>query len=545
MNTSILFVQPALSLLTGFMAIAGAAGETKQKLPYNVLVIALDDLNDWVEPLDGNIQAITPNLKRLSESGTSFVNAHSAMAICTPSRNSLLLGRHPIRLGFNTPNDVDRLCYQETGLGEYLPAHFKKNGYSTYGTGKIFHEGYCDNKQIPESSLWTKWGLNHNFGPMFPFQKADGEWVKAEFARPVVSAVWYHEIVPSDFNRNDCWGLTQYPGGKISDEANTDWAIQTLKKHSGEQPFFMACGLVAPHVPLVCPKEFFDLYDINQIEIPDVPENEMQDIPLLGKLFAWQQAPTFDVMRRFIESEWKTGEEINYDYWRKIVRAYLACTTYTDYQVGRLLDFLDNTPDPRDSNKKLIDTTVIVLFSDHGWHLGEKKHWHKQSLWEEATRVPFVWHVPGVTKKGGISREPVSLLDIYPTLSALCRLPSVEGMDGEDISKLLADTGSVLERNAVVSTYYMNSHAIRSKNWRLIWYGDGTMELYDHQVDPGEHTNLVFNTEGQEKYQSIVKDHLSVLSRYQSVEVIPERISSLEWQCKKSWGSSTPPDWLE
>lgn len=531
------------SLFAGAVSALGAESQ-KFDLSYNVLMIAMDDLNDWVEPLGGNSQAITPNLERLSEMGMSFVNAHCAMAICTPSRNSLLLGRHPIRLGFDAPKDVNRVCHEETGLGEYLPAHFKSCGYETYGAGKIFHEGYCDNKQVSKTSLWTEWGMNHNFGPIFPFQKSNGEWVKADFGRPVVGAVWSHEIVPSDFKRTDCWGLSAYPDGKISDEAVTDWAVDKLKSHSGEKPFFMACGLVASHVPLVCPKEFFDLYDPEQITIPNVPDDEMSDIPMMGKLRAYQHEPTFYDVRRFIEDEWRVGEKINDDYWKKMVHAYLACTSYTDHQVGRLLDVLEKTPDPRDPHRKLIDTTVIVLFSDHGWHLGEKKHWHKQTIWEEATRVPFVWCVPGVTHKETISRIPVTLLDIYPTLNNLCGFPKVGNLDGVDLSKVLVDPEETLARKGVVATYYMNSHSVRSKDWRLIWYGDGTMELYDHRADSGEHTNLVYTSTGLEKYSAVVKEHLAVLRHYQSTEIDPVRISSFKWQCKKTWGEETPPEWL-
>jgi iduronate 2-sulfatase len=534
-----------ISLFSGAMSVSGVSGRANPDLQYNVMLIAMDDLNDWVEPLGGNSQAITPNLERLSKMGMSFVNAHCAIAICTPSRNSLLLGRHPIRLGFNAPKDVDRICHEETGLGEFLPEHFKRCGYETYGAGKIFHEGFRDNKQVPLSSLWTEWGMDHNYGPFFPFQKSNGEWIKAGFARPVVGAVWSHEIVPSDFKRTDCWGLSAYPDGKISDEAVTDWAVDKLKRHSGEKPFFMECGLVASHVPLVCPKEYFNLYDPEQIQIPEVPDNEMTDVPPIGKLFAWQQEPTFDDLRHFIKDEWRVGDEINDAYWKRMVHAYLACTSFSDHQVGRLLDALEQTPDPRDPHRMLIDTTILVLFSDHGWHLGEKKHWNKQSLWEEATRVPFVWCVPGVIRKEAVSREPVTLLDIYPTLNNLCGLPTVGNLDGINLSGLLADSDQTLSRKGVVSTYYLNSHSVRSRDWRLIWYGDATMELYDHRTDPGEHTNLVYTAAGAEKYRDVVEEHLEVLRRYQSTEVDPARISSFKWQCKKYWGHANPPDWLE
>ncbi len=512
----------------------------------NVVLIAIDDLNDWVEPLGGYPDSITPNIERLAEMGMSFENAHANMASCVPSRNSLLTGRHPANLGFINNSEIVRLSRKvEGGFDHYLPESFKQGGYDTYGTGKIFHEDYCDNSTVPKERLWTEWGMKHTFGPVFPFQKADGSNIKAGFGRPITAAVWYHEVTPEDFDRKDAYGLNVFPKGKLSDEANTDWAVDRIRAHHSDRPFMLACGLAAPHVPLVAPKEFFEMYKLADISIPTVPEGEMGDVPPMGKFFAYGHAPTYDDMRRFIEEEWRVGESINDDYWKKIVRAYLACISYSDHAVGRLIDTLEQTPDPRMPEKKLIETTIVVLYSDHGWHLGEKMHWHKQALWEESTRIPFIWCVPGLTKPGTTSDVPVCLLDLYPTLTTLCDLPEVADLDGVDISPLLADSSATLEREAVVSTWYLNSHAVRSERWRLIRYGDGSMELYDHDSDPGEHINLLGDPENAEKYASITEAHLRVLQEYPSTQLDPEAVSSFEWKSRKAWGEEgTPPLWL-
>ncbi|WP_309380799.1 sulfatase [Cerasicoccus frondis] len=513
----------------------------------NVLLIAIDDLNDWVEPLGGYQASITPNIQRLASMGMCFENAHSNMASCIPSRNSMLTGRHPANIGFINNAEIVRLSRKiEGGLGQYLPGTFKEGGYATYGTGKIFHEDYCDNATVPKERLWTDWGMLHTFGPVFPFQKADGSIIKAGFGRPMTAAIWYHEVTPEDFDRKDAFGLNVFPKGKLSDEANTDWAVSRIQAHHGNEPFMLACGLAAPHVPLVAPKEFFELYDLSEISIPEIPEDEMSDVPVMGKFFAYGHAPTFDDMRRFIEIDWSVGEVIDYDYWKKIIRAYLACITYADHAVGRLLDTLEKTPDPRVPEKKLIDTTIIVLYSDHGWHLGEKMHWHKQALWEESTRVPLIWRVPGVTKPGTMSEVPVCLLDIYPTLMALCDLPEVLDLDGVDLSPLLANPSMTLEREMIISTWYWNSHAVRSERWRLIRYGDGSMELYDHAVDPGEHDNLLMDPDDAENYAPIVETHLEALRRYPSTELDQKAISAFEWQCRRAWGEAgAPPLWLQ
>jgi iduronate 2-sulfatase len=215
---------------------------------------------------------------------------------------------------------------------------------------------------------------------------------------------------------------------------------------------------------------------MESIKIPEVPEDELNDIPLYGKAMIYGTLP---------KGDHKEVLEISPTYWQELVRAYLACTTFVDDQIGRVLDALDDS--------QYADNTIIVLWSDHGQHLGEKRHWRKQALWEESTRVPLFFSVPGVSKRSELRDQPVSLLDIFPTLTELCGLPE-QDLDGVSLVPMLKS--ETAERGApVVTTRYNGNHAVRSQYWRYIRYRDGSEELYDHRKDPGEHVNLASNPE--------------------------------------------------
>ena len=201
--------------------------------------------------------------------------------------------------------------------------------------------------------------------------------------------------------------------------------------------------------------------------LPKVKPDDLADVPLLG--------------RRMARPEGDHAKVLAHKQWEKAVQGYLASITYADGQIGRLLDALDKRPDG--------DKTVIVMWADHGWHLGEKQHWRKFSLWEEAGRVPMVFIVPGLTKPETRCERTVRLLDIYPTLADVCGLPLGEQLEGKSLRPLLADPAVAWDR-PVVTTHGRNNHAVRSERWRYIRYADGTEELYDHQNDPMEWTNL-------------------------------------------------------
>jgi arylsulfatase A-like enzyme len=267
------------------------------------------------------------------------------------------------------------------------------------------------------------------------------------------------------------------------DEQIADWAINKLKeKH--EKPFFLAVGFIRPHVPYTAPQKYFDLYDKENLIIPIVPENEFEDIPMMGKSIAYGRTPRggwYDVTQK---------EEIL----PELVHSYLACVSFTDDQIGRVIKALENSP--------YWKNTIVVLWSDHGQHLGEKRHFRKQALWEESTKVPLFFKIPGQKSVGLKCKQVVSLLDIYPTLVELCNLPIAPKLEGNSMVSLIDDPETTWEK-PVLSTWYYKNHAIRSNNWRYIRYRDGSEELYNHQNDPGEHINLAENP----SYGDIIAEH--------------------------------------
>jgi arylsulfatase A-like enzyme len=440
----------------------------------NVLFLAIDDLNDWVGALGGHPQAQTPNLDRLMSRSVSFRNAHCAAPVCGASRHALLSGLRPSTTGWYTNASRSSKEYKRI-LGDTipLPTHFKHNGYKTMAAGKIFHKGTSDVKGYDywdETRGKYKWprdlaARGHGYqgkggGHFHPFPRDGGAIYQT-----------YQEGVSG---QSLCWGAlekTDIPPEGMPDEQVAAWAVERLQqKH--HKPFFLAVGLVRPHVPYTAPQEFFDLYPLEDVVVPDVPMAEMDDIPLLGKAMAYGTIQGGDHQNVL---------GIGPDYWREMVRAYLACVSFADAQAGKVLRALDASP--------YANNTIIVFWSDHGQHLGEKRHWRKMALWEESTRVPLAFRLPRSVSCGQSCDQAVSLIDIYPTLLELCNLPNVKGLEGTSLLPQLKNPATRRLEPAVTTWYYKN-HAVRSLNFRYIRYRDGTEELYDHRSDPNEHTNL-------------------------------------------------------
>ena len=460
-----------------------ATGTAPEGAKPNVLFLAVDDLNDWIEALGGHPQAKTPNLDRLIAKSVNFSNAHCAAPVCSASRHALMSGLRPSTTGWYSNTPKKRADYERALNGVTpLPTHFKRNGYKTLAAGKIFHKGTSD---VAGYDYWTearpkyKWpkkltARGHGYqgksgGHFYPF--------------PPDGGAIYQKYQKGVDGQSLCWGALKkadMPPEGMPDEQIAAWAVKRLKqKH--EQPFFLAVGFVRPHVPYTAPKEFFDLYPLKNIVVPKVPGNEMDDIPLHGKAMAKGTIERGD--------HWNVLN-IGPDYWKEMARAYLACVSFVDAQAGKLLDALEVSP--------YADNTIIVLWSDHGQHLGEKRHWRKQALWEESTRVPLSIHVPSAVNAGQDCDRAVSLLDIYPTLIELCGLPSMKGLEGVSLRPQLADPSA--SRGApVVTTWHYNNHAVRGSRWRYIRYRDGSEELYNHKSDPNEHVNLA----GDPKYAKI------------------------------------------
>lgn len=286
--------------------------------------------------------------------------------------------------------------------------------------------------------------------------------------------------------------------GEMGDAAIVRWASAQLRRVHG-QPFFLGVGLWKPHLPWFVPRRYFDLHPAGAIELPPArPGDDLADVP---RIMA-QELSSMD-HRRIVER----------GLWKSAVRGYLAAVSFVDAMIGRLLDALDASP--------YRDDTVVVLWSDHGYHLGEKRHWRKWSLWEESTRVPLAIAAPGVGRPGAGTGRAASLLDIYPTLLDLCGLPAREQLEGESLVPVLREPALGGSR-AVVTTRGYHTHAVRDRHWRYFRYRDGSEELYDHRSDPNEWRNLAGDARFRGEKQR--------LARW-----LPERDAALEHDGLMRW----------
>ena len=430
----------AVVLVATFLPDKTRAEETRSEAPRsNVLLIAVDDLNDWVGCLGGHPQTNTPNIDRLAARGMLFTNAHCQGTMCNPSRISLLFGRRPSTTGFysNRYPVSKEPEFLSSHVG--LPAHFAASGYKTLTAGKVFHGAASLKKQF------------HVVGPR------PGQWLQGADKKVHNKPAGWHGIW--DFGPQD------YDESKFTDHLVATWVTEQLgNKH--DKPFFLAFGFYRPHVPFFPPRRVYDRF--KSVQLPRVHEDDWNDIPDAARRVSMSNAkiPTHDWMR-------EQGR------WNEAVHCYLASIRWTDEQLGRVLDALDKGPHAKD--------TIVVLFSDHGYHLGEKQRWSKFSLWERTTRVPLIISVPNGVK--GKSGKPVELLSIYPTLIDLCGLPPNPKLQGASLQPLLENPNADW-KHVAISTLGQGNHAVRDERWRYIQYADGSEELYDHHTDPHEWTNL-------------------------------------------------------
>lgn len=419
----------------------------------NVLFIASDDLNDWIGILKGHPQVKTPNIDRLAARGTLFTNAHTQAPLCNPSRISVMTGLRPSTTGIYGLSPRHRQV-ERTQNVVTLPQYFAANGYHTMSAGKVFHAGITPKERNVE---FQEWGPDGGHAPM-PEQKL------VEAPLDMVN----HPLVD--------WGVFPKEGDSVMDDYQVaTWAVEQLEQLAtegkNEKPFFMAVGFNKPHVPLYATKKWFDLYPEEDIVLPSAPEGDRDDVPD----FAWYL--------HWYLPEPRLSWIIENNEWQAKVRAYLATTSFMDAQVGRVLDALEA--------QGLDDNTIVVFWSDHGYHLGEKGITGKNTLWEQSTRVPLIFAGPGVSA-GARSSQAAELLDMYPTLVELAGLPKKEGLEGISLIPQLKDGDAPRERPAI-TTHNPGNHAVRSERWRYIRYADGSEELYDHFRDPNEWSNLADN----------------------------------------------------
>ncbi|MGD8810128.1 MAG: sulfatase [Gammaproteobacteria bacterium] len=417
----------------------------------DILFIAVDDLNDWVGPLGGHPQTKTPNIDRLAARGITFVNAHSPSALCNPSRTALLTGLRPSTSGVygNGPDWRQEAVFE--GI-RTLPRFFRDNGYATYGGGKIFHAHTFAPGGFAGYNDQTAWD---DYYPSLEQQLP-------EEIRPMRTPVNGNPLM-TGFD----WSAVVADDRAMGDGQVVAYVSRRLEAES-DGPRFLAAGIFRPHLPWYVPQHWFDLHPLDEIRLPSVIENDLADVPVLGRRAEFGADRLHDWV-------------LENDKWAEGVQGYLASISFADAMVGRLLDALDRSG--RAQN------TIIVLWGDHGFHLGEKGRWRKSTLWERSTHVPLIVVAPGVSNPGDRSARPVSLMDIYPTLAELAGLEVPEYVEGRSLVPLLRDPDSQWDTPAV-TTYGFDNHAVRSEKFRYIRYADGTEELYDSLEDPNEWHNL-------------------------------------------------------
>ncbi|HAY81061.1 MAG TPA: hypothetical protein DCY79_14745 [Planctomycetaceae bacterium] len=425
----------------------------------NVLFLAVDDMNDWIGCLQSTPQAITPNLDRLAARGVNFTNAHTAGVFCAPSRAAIFSGQFASTTG----------CYRSANYFvnhpqiEPLQVSFSKAGYRTFGAGKLFHHpaGAIDVRG------WNEFFLRN------PKQRATGwpldSWSQGTpFPNPFPNSIYNRgqQITGGLFLE---WGaIPDKREAEMADTIRIDWAVNKLQEQH-DQPFFLGVGIYAPHFPNYCPQKYFDLYDPNKIQLPPYKDDDLDDLPPKIKKIKTARSRIHHKL-----------EEL--DAVPDAIHGYLACISYADAMMGRVLDALDASP--------YADNTIVVLWSDHGYHHGEKGDWGKHTLWERTSNVPFIWAGPQIAN-GKTCDATVSLIDMYPTFVELCGLeqPS-QTLEGQSIAATLADPSTAKDRNVFLPHMHPHEYAIINRDWRYIRYGEDGEELYDQRVDPNEWHNL-------------------------------------------------------
>lgn len=427
----------------------------------NVLFIVADDLNAWIGALGRHPDVRTPHIDALADRGTLFTHAYCAAPYCHSSRMSCFTGRQPTTLGIFQEELFD---WQDEDRPRTFIELLHDHGYHTAGAGKVFHGSFdysgAHEQGLPaapwtvdrgnQAAMWDEFALNEA-DPLPPGRPLNGLY---DHANPGIRR-WQLSFD---------WGpVGSELEAELPDRHVTD-AVTAFLASGPPEPFFCAAGLYRPHLPWFVPARYFDLYPPRRIALPAVKRNPMASLPPAGRRFARGRGEHRAVVR--------SGQ------WRPAVAAYLAAITYCDDLVGEMVAALDASG--------LAERTTVVLLGDNGFHLGEKLHWRKFALWEEATQVPLVMTGPGLVP-GRRVHQPVGLIDVFPTLLEQCGVPVP---DGHDATPLPLGPGPFDERPPVVSTWLTGNHSVRSARWRYIRYADGGEELYDHGCDPNEWVNL-------------------------------------------------------
>ena len=431
----------------------------------NVLFIAVDDLNDWIGCLGGHPDAQTPHIDGLADRGMLFTNAYCPAPLCNPSRTAVMTGLRPSTSGvyWNSANRQHFRRLPATAEHVTLAQHFMQNGYRTLRAGKIFH--------YDDPASWDE---------VLPDQRVAGIDTFDRDHAPRNSLTG----LPDELD----WGPLDLPDEDMADWRVVNWAAEQLDREF-DQPFFMGVGLYRPHLPWVVPRAYFEMFPPDQVTLPDVLPGDLDDVPVMALENVF--GPRENAHQIILES----------GTWGDAVAAYLAAISFHDARIGQLLDALDGSA--------YADNTVIVLWSDHGWHLGEKTYWSKDVLWEEALHIPMIIAAPETASvsimPGSRCARPVSSLDLYPTLADLCNLPPRDGLDGASLIPLLQNPNTAWDRPAISTRDYQN-HSIRTDDWRYTRYADGSEELYDHTADPLEWHNLAEDSRYDDGKAELARD---------------------------------------
>ncbi|MEO0413614.1 MAG: sulfatase-like hydrolase/transferase [Verrucomicrobiota bacterium] len=473
-------------LLLSLLAFSGAAvADAKPDKPMNVLFIAADDMNCDLG-VYGHPEVKTPHLDRLAKMGVRFDNAYCQQPLCGPSRASVMTGLRPDTLDMHTlAHDMREKNPDVVTMGQL----FKQNGYFSYRSGKIYHYGnptMIGTDANDDPATWTE-----RSNPAGIDKTRESEIINHGPGKGLgISMAWWDPVSKDE----------EHTDGMVASDV-----IAQIDKH-GDKPFFLAAGFFNPHCPYVAPKKYFDLYPLEDISIPDLKEakEDLKDVPPMAIQRDTKNWPFY-------------FKDITVEEARRCKQAYFACNTFVDAQVGRLIDALEA--------RDLLDNTVIVFWSDHGYFLGEKGLWYKRKAFERSARMPLIIAAPGLTK-GGHSAKPVELLDLYPTLAELCGLAAPKELEGESLVPLLKDPNAKSwTKPAVTQIWHSRSawgYSIRTERWRYTeWLeGEAGRELYDHASDPEEVTNLAEEPEHQER----IAELSAQLKPYQ--ELGPNKVSN-------------------
>lgn len=452
----------AMISLSNALKMANAQGDKK-----NVLFISIDDMSDWAGPFGTSYQTVhTPGIDKLAAMGTTFTRAYCAAPACGPSRTAVMSGVHP--LGYSDEGWGPFRNY--VGNTKVIPQLFKDAGYNVMGAGKLFHGIYSKDEKVEWQDQNYEAGIWSNYYKMPPDP----------------------QIHP---NYNFSWGPL-YSGNEESmpDRKILRWAKDRLSEQQTD-PFFLGVGFYRPHLPWFVPQKYFDMYPLDGIRVPDVPLFDLNDVPAKGRALSLGPDGKGDHANVIAKGEWK-----------KAVQAYLASITFADNCLLELINTFQASPHK--------DNTIIVLWTDHGWHLGEKLGWRKFKLWERATKVPLLMAGPGIA--AGVKNDNiVSLMDVKPTLTDLAMGMTTTSEHGTSLKSVLQNPNIKTDRKAVTSWGDGNDRhvSVRSGRWRYILYSDGSQELYDHSVDPKEHVNLLSKDSAAAKLAGVVSSLRSVVGK--------------------------------